>query len=297
LDRSEILPDSTVGSALAWAREKLAQAAIESPQLTAELLLRHVLGWDRARVLTYPETAVTAGRFTELAGLVTRRCAGEPLQYITGKQEFFGLPFRVTPDVLIPRPETEILVEKAIELSPSVDPVHVADVGTGSGCIAVAIAYFVPHARVEAIDLSQNALAVARENAAANRVLSRIFFLRGNLLDFIRSRPRFHMILANPPYISRAEIDTLDPVVGDHEPRMALFGGESGLDLCARIMESAAALLLPGGFLLMEIGAGQAEAVSGLVLKNGLRLDSIIDDLRGIPRCVVAQKTMERTDG
>jgi release factor glutamine methyltransferase len=297
LDRPEILPDATVGSALAWAREKLAQASAESPQLTAELLLRHVLGWDRARVLTHPESALTEVCSAELAVLVARRCAGEPLQYITGKQEFFGLPFRVTPDVLIPRPETEILVEKAIELAPPAGPLAVADVGTGSGCIAVAFAHFVPHARVAAIDLSQDALAVARENAAANLVLPRVTFLRGNLLDFIRPGPRFHMILSNPPYIPGGEVDALDPIVREHEPRLALFGGESGLDLCSRILQAAAALLLPSGVLLMEIGAGQAKAVSGLVYKNGLRLDSIIEDLRGIPRCVVARKTMEGADG
>jgi release factor glutamine methyltransferase len=293
----EFLPDATVGSALAWARARFARASIESPQRTAEILLGHILAWDRVRILAHPEVLLPAPSLAELTVLVARRCAGEPLQYITGSQEFFGLPFRVTPHVLIPRPETEVLVEKAIEVAPRRGEVRAADVGTGSGCIAVAFARFVPHARVAAIDISGAALAVARENALKNDVLPRITFVRGDLLEMFRPRPCFHIILSNPPYIPGSEIAALDPVVRDHEPRQALFGGESGLDLYRLILKRAGDLLFQDGFLLMEIGAGQAEAVSALVLKNRFRVDSILEDLRGIPRCVVARKVSEGDNG
>jgi release factor glutamine methyltransferase len=239
--------------------------------------------------LTYPEAPVpdeTGGRFV---ALVRRRCAGEPLEYITGEQEFFGLSFLVNPAVLIPRPETEILVEKALALAhnSSVKSPRFADVGTGSGCIAISVARECPQSQMWAVDVSPAALAVARRNAVRHGVADRVHFACADMLECFRPRPDFDFILSNPPYVAGTEIPDLPPVVRDHEPRLALFGGESGLDACVRLAAQARRHLAPGGFLLMEIGAGQSEIVARILRGAGLAVEPPIADLRGIPRCII----------
>ncbi|HYK87571.1 MAG TPA: peptide chain release factor N(5)-glutamine methyltransferase [Acidobacteriota bacterium] len=282
----------TIGAARTWAIHVLEQAGVEPATLTADLLLAFVLGWDRVQVLTRAETQLqpeSHARFTEL---IARRSKGEPLQYLTGEQEFYGLKFRVTPEVLIPRPETEILVEKAIDLAGEVRgrPVRFVDVGTGSGCISVAVAQALPGSLSCAIDISMPALTIARENAQRHGVLGRIQFLCCDLLGGVASEPSFDMILSNPPYVADTEYNSLPVMVRDHEPHPALFAGRRGTDVQRRLIPQVGSRLHAGGYLLMEIGLGQPDTVTQLIRQGGLSLEGILDDLQGIPRCVVARK-------
>ncbi len=283
----------TVREARTWAIRTLEQAGVDSPALTADLLLGRVLEWSRVRVLSRPEAHLRADSLECFRSLIERRSKGEPLQYLTGEQEFFGLALRVTPEVLIPRPETEILVERAISLASGRREPRIVDVGTGSGCIAVAVAHEIPDATLCAVDISLSALCVARTNAVRHGVLDRIRFFACNLLEGIRRQPFFDFVLSNPPYVADSEYNTLPAVVRDHEPHPALFAGASGLAMHRRLVPQAAVHLVPGGYLLLEIGLGQADAVTGLIRQEGLSLESIHSDLQGIPRCVVARKMQE----
>jgi release factor glutamine methyltransferase len=281
-----------IQEAVAKAQRELAAVGVESARITAELLLAHVLNWERVRVLAHapdPIDAITYGRFREL---VQRRSEGEPLQYLTGKQEFCGYSFKVTPAVLIPRPETELLVESALRLAKNVGRERLAflDVGTGSGCIAISLALGYPQARGCAIDVSSEALAIARENAARHGVLDRIWYICGDFLECIARRPQFDFILSNPPYVAEADALSLPATVRDHEPRIALFGGESGMHAFLRIIPAAAECLLPGGYLLLEIGAGMSRMVADHVQKHPFAVVSILEDLQSIPRCLVARR-------
>jgi release factor glutamine methyltransferase len=281
----------TVGSARAWALEELKKAGVGSAALTADLLLGHVLGWERVRVLSRPESALSTRMREAFANLVRRRIRGEPLQYLTGRQEFYGLSFRVSPEVLIPRPETEVLVEHAVLLARRFHrrPVRFVDVGTGSGCMAVAFASQVPDAVGCAVDISPAALGVARENADSHAVSTRIRFLCCDLLEGFAPRPLFDFVLSNPPYVALTEYNSLPGEVREHEPHLALFSGFNGLDVCRKLISQAARRLLPGGFLLVEIGLGQVDEVTQLLSKEGLCAAEVLNDLQNIPRCVVAR--------
>jgi release factor glutamine methyltransferase len=281
-----------VGSALKWAVPELLRNRVESPRRTAELLLGHVLGWDRTRVLAHPESTLLSEIVYQFAALVRRRAEGEPLQYITGRQEFYGLPFKVTPAVLIPRPETEILVEQAIMLAKDigVPRIRFADVGTGSGCIGVSFAHEVPGAVGWAIDISVDALAVARENAARNGVQNRIAFLRGDFLEGFPPNPCFDLVLSNPPYVAVDDAAALPATVRDHEPPVALFSGGSGLDSYQRLIPQAATRIVAGGGLLLEVGAGMSGPVKSLAEQAGFSVQAIVEDLQGIPRCILARR-------
>jgi len=289
----------TIASVRTWASEELRRAEVDSPTLTADLLLGFVLGCDRVRILIHGEDCLSEQAWKQLRGLVFRRSNGEPLQYLTGEQEFFGLPFRVMPGVLIPRPETEILVEKALELMRREYPqaVRFADIGTGSGCIAVAVAHEAPSSFGWAVDLSAEALRIARDNAGRHRVEERLLFVRSSLLDCFPQTPCLDFILSNPPYVALDEYDSLPGEVRNHEPHDALFGGASGLDVYRRFIPEASSRLTDGGWLLLEIGAGQALQVGQLVEDAGLRLQMVLKDLQGIPRCVVARKMSRETYG
>ena len=217
---------------------------------------------------------------------LARRARHEPVQYIVGEQEFFGLKFRVTPDVLIPRPETEHLVEAALARTDRDASLRIADVGTGSGAIAVALAHALPRARVTALDISPAALAVAQENAESHGVAIAFGFLKSDLLEAVAGE-RFDMIVSNPPYV--AEGEELEPQVRDYEPGSALFAGPEGLDVYRRLIPQAQAALRPGGWLLLEIGHGQRDALAQLLA--GWGNVSFIADLQGIPRVACAQRT------
>ncbi len=281
-----------IRAALRWAQGELGVAKVGAARLTAEILLAHVLGWDRVRLLGHHDESPDPEAMSRFAALVRRRAAGEPLQYLTGIQEFFGLPYLVTPAVLIPRPETEILVEKALSISRGLtaEKLSFVDVGTGSGCIAVSFAHEERRAAGWAVDISLGALGVARENARRNNVLDRVGFVCGDLLDVFEPHRDFDFILSNPPYVAHRDAETLPVEVRDYEPRAALFSGESGMDAFARLIPQAAGRLANGGYMLLEVGAGMAETVSFLAAREGLSVESIEKDLQAIPRCVVARR-------
>jgi len=281
-----------VRNALSWAVAELVQAGVESPRLTAELLMASVLNWDRVRVIAHENDGLKEGAFPAFASLIRRRAGGEPLQYLTGEQEFFGLRMRITPAVLIPRPETEILVERAIGLAPprAGRRLRFVDVGTGSGCIAIAFAHAVPHAVGWGVDLSPDALVVAQRNANRHGVGGRVKFVCADFLESVVSRPCFDLILSNPPYVARKDAGRLSVSVRDHEPHLALYAGNSGMDAYSRLVPSASRRLLPGGRLLMEVGAGMSGEVSRLVREEGLILEGVEPDLQGIPRCLIARR-------
>ena len=272
---------------------ELREAGVREARFEAELLLRHALGWSREALfarLHEPAGAEAAGHYFQL---LERRRGRVPIQHILGTQEFYGLSFRVTPSVLIPRPETEGVVEEALaELSahPRSAP-RIADVGCGSGCIAIAVAHERPEATLLAIDASAAALAVARENAAAHGVESRVTFLHGDLLAPIQERGEtLDLVVSNPPYVLDADIEGLAPEVKEHEPRMALAGGLDGLSTITRLIDGLDSVLGPGGVLVMEIGQGQDREVAERILSAGLDLLRIVPDLSRIPRVVVARK-------
>ena len=275
---------NSIADALARGAAQL--GALQTARRDAELLLMHVIGCDRAYLLTRPEIELSPDQSAIYQAWIARRADNEPVQYIVGEQEFFGLKFRVTPEVLVPRPETEHLVEAALARVDHDAPVHIADVGTGSGAIAVAIAQALPKAQIIALDISPGALNVARENTKRNGVAARIRFLQSDLLAGV-SGERFDMIVSNPPYV--AEGEQLEAQVRDFEPSYALFAGPQGLDIYRRLIPQAHVALRPGGWLLMEIGHGQQEALTELL--GGWDGVSFVEDLQGIPRVVCARKS------
>jgi release factor glutamine methyltransferase len=257
---------------------------VAEPRRDAELLLMRCLARDRAWLLTHSDELLTPAQATQYEQWLSRRARHEPIQYITGEQEFYGLTFHVTPAVLIPRPETEHLVEAALARIPHDTPSRIADIGTGSGAIAIALANTLPQANVIALDLSPAALSIAQENAVKLGVADRIGFLVSDLLQAV-SEEHFDIIVSNPPYVPESEM--LEPQVRDYEPATALYAGANGLDIYERLIPQAHAVLKPGGWLLMEIGHGQRKALTAL-LKDWNEV-SFVDDLQGIPRVACAR--------
>lgn len=274
--------------AIRQAAERLQRCARGDTRLDAESLAMHVLARDRAYLYAYPELELSCHELSDYSALIERRASGEPLQYITGHQEFWGLDLRVTPSVLIPRPETEHTVEAALELLRSIQSPRVIDVGTGSGCIALALALELPQAEIEAVDISAEALEVARGNAERLGLAARVRFARSDLLDTHLSAGRaFDMVVSNPPYVGENEADKLQIEVREHEPHCALFGGREGLDIYRRLIPQASEVLKPGGWLVMEIGYSQEHGIREL-LGNWKELKTI-PDLQGIPRVLIAR--------
>jgi release factor glutamine methyltransferase len=259
----------------------------ERARRDAELLLMHTLERSRAWLVAHAEEELPGSQEAAYTALISLRRKGEPIQYITGEAEFYGLPFRVTRDVLIPRPETEHLVEKALELAGRFVSPRIVDVGTGSGAIAVALAHKLPHALIAAIDISSRALAIAEENAKRNGVAVR--FLPGDLLAPV-AEERFEIIVSNPPYVPTADRDTLSVEVREYEPALALFAGGDGLDVYRRLIPAASDALTPGGFVALEIGYGQSAAVEALLAGSGFERIEFVPDLQGIPRVACAQR-------
>jgi release factor glutamine methyltransferase len=280
----------TFAEAIADARRRLESAGIDSNEaaLDARLLAQHVLGWDAARLLTRETEDVPADFCDSFTALVARRQAREPLAYVIGRKEFWGLAFVVTPKVLVPRPETELLVESALQLFPDRDGrFSAADAGTGSGCIAVALAKERPRAVILATDISPGALAVARLNAGRQGVSHRIEFLQTDLLE--GAPDPFDLIVSNPPYVPSVDGPSLQAEVRDYEPAVALFAGDDGLAAIRRVLAESVLRLNPHGWLVFEFGFGQEPAIVQLVgATPGLRLHEIRKDLQGIPRAAIA---------
>ena len=329
-----------VRSALKKGLAQLREARVPSFTLAAELLLLHVLGRDRTWLYAHPEERLSSTDADRFFALLARRAAGEPTQHLTGNQEFWGLEFEVTPDVLIPRPETEHLIEVALDRlalrelragrqqTLSGEGLQIADIGTGSGCIAIALAKELPGAAIYATDISRAALAVAQRNATRHSVSDRLHFLESSLLYDLRGRSlenaerldvgaqhaaplfgkasdpmqhqsgitehgsrSFDLIASNPPYIGRREAEALMREVRDHEPELALYGGEEGYELYADLIAQSAAYLKSGGLLVLELGHNTLPAVQPLLDAPTWTNVAVTNDLAGIPRVIAAERS------
>lgn len=287
--------DPALSTLLANAQAALAEGPHpERARPDAELLLLHVFARrdaakNRAWLLAHLDATAQPDDTAEFHTLIERRRAGEPIQYIVGEAEFYGLPFWVTRDVLIPRPETEHLAEKALQLAARFSEPRIIDIGAGSGAIAVALAAHSPHASITAADISVTAVALARRNAERNGVADRIRFLAGDLLAGVPGE-RFELVVSNPPYVSENDRTTLAVEVREYEPSQALFAGGDGLAVYRRLIPAAWTALVPGGFLVLEIGHGQQAAVGALLETSGFREIEFTADLQGIPRVTAAQR-------
>jgi release factor glutamine methyltransferase len=287
----------TVIEILNWSTNCLKDHQIENPRLNAELLLSHSLSLNREELYVRLHSLIREEEMDTLENLIKRRILGEPLQYILGCQEFWSIDFKVDPRVLIPRPETELLVEQSLSIlseTPFQRPPFVLEIGTGSGAVAISLAKEVREIFVMATDISRDALMLARENAKSSGVLHRIQFVHGNLFDpfrLLREREPFDLILSNPPYITCSEIEGLAREVRDYEPIIALNGGEDGLTFYRNIISQAPFYLKKGGWLLLEVGQTQGEKVSELIQKRGDFLTpQRLQDLSGIERVVKTQR-------
>ena len=263
----------------------------ERAQQDAELLLRHLLKTSRTWMLANLNTELFGTTWESYYELLQRRYRGEPIQYITGETEFYGLPFTVAQGVLIPRPETEHLVEKVLQLAAEFpqNGMQIADIGTGSGAIAVALAHSLPEARVFATDLSPEALAIAKNNAQRNQVAERITFLEDDLLTPLAGE-QFQIIASNPPYVPLGDRDSLSVEVREFEPHSALFAGDDGLEIYRRLIPGARDLLVSGGWLVLEIGYGQQAAIASLLESAGYREIGFVPDYQGIARVACGRK-------
>lgn len=283
--------DWTIGRLLAWTADFLKKRGSESPRLDAEVMLAHVLDYERVQLYTHYEEIVGESARGKYRDFVRRRAEGAPVAYLVGRKEFYSLRFDVSPAVLIPRPETEFLVMEFLAAVKGLESPSAVDVGTGSGCVAVSSAKHCLGARFVAIDVSAEALDVARRNAERHEVADRIEFLQGDLLGPVADRGPFDVIVSNPPYIPSAVVDELDPGVRDFEPRLALDGGADGLAVIARLVDQAAPLLKPGGRLMMEIGYDQDEAVRRLIgERSEYEVLPTICDMQKYPRVIRAER-------
>ncbi len=282
----------SIAQALVDAAQILRKAEIPDERREAASLLGHVLGRDRTYILTRAEQPLSPIHIRQLRDAVLRRAAGEPFQYIAGHQEFYSLDFTVSPAVLIPRPETELLVEKGLELiKQDSRPPVICDVGTGSGCIAIALLYETPKARAVGLDISEAALAIARHNATQHQMGARLDLrLSDGFAALDVQHDQFTLIVSNPPYIAAHVIAGLQREVREHEPHTALTPGPDGLAMVRRLLHEAPPFLLPGGYLLIEIGFDQEVATRAAVNPQTWQLIDIYRDLQGHPRIVVVRK-------
>jgi len=285
-------PKWTIGSILTWTKQYFADKGVASPRLDAEVLLSHILGRDRMYLYVNFDQPLEVGELAAFREAVKKRAQRVPVAYITGRKEFFGLTFAVSPAVLIPRPDTEVLVEAALRRLQGRDNLLLADVGTGSGAIIVSLLHKLPAARGVGTDISSDALAVAADNAARLGVADRAEFYRGDLFVPLTGRV-FDAIVSNPPYIAAKDLAGLDPELG-YEPRAALAGGADGLYFYRRLVSGAAAILKPDGFLAVEVGAGQAGPVAALAVPaRGLTAAEGIKDYAGGERVVVLERRQQ----
>jgi release factor glutamine methyltransferase len=300
----------TFRAALKHGIAQLRAAHVASDTLATELLLLHATGRERTFLYSHPDEELSSGEIAAYQFLLDRRASGIPVQHLTGKQEFWGLSFEVTPDVLIPRPETEHLIEVALDRlalrelragRPSKNDgagLLIADVGTGSGCIAIALAKELPQAQFVAIDVSVAALAIAQRNAARHSSSDRIAFVESNLFERLPRLPLathdssflFDLIVSNPPYVGRREAPSLEREVRDHEPELALYGGEEGYEFYAGLITQSAAHLGHGGLLVLELGHNSLPTVRPLLDAPLWKNVSVTDDLAGIPRVIAAER-------
>jgi release factor glutamine methyltransferase len=282
----------SISEAILEATKTLRGAGLPEPRREASSLLGNVLAKTPTFLITHAEVLLTATELAAFRQEVDRRAGGEPLQYITGRQEFFGLDFEVTHDALIPRPETELLVETALGLMDDTGASQfICDVGTGTGCVPISLLHIRPQARALAIDISPAAVSLASRNATRNEVDKRISLVVADCFTAFQERPFFDLIVSNPPYIADRDWAGLQREVREHEPRLALTSGSEGLNMIRRLILEAAAFLRVGGHLLIEIGYDQRDAVEQLIDPRIWNLVAIHNDLQGIPRTVVLRKS------
>lgn len=279
---------ASIAESLGRAEAILASSGIAEPRREAISLLIASIRRDKAFVYAHPEYDLTSDELVAFDSSLSRRANREPLQYIVGVQEFYGLEFEVTPDVLIPRPETELLVERALTILQVSPTISFCEVGIGSGCISISILYHATQAPGTGVDVSSEAIQVAERNAAMHAVTDRLTVIKSNVFDALGD-VRFGLIVTNPPYIPLSQMSSLQPEVRDFEPRSALTDEGDGLSIIRRIVVGAADRLTPGGFLLMEIGFDQSEEVASLFESGVWRTPELIPDLQGIRRVVSAQ--------
>jgi release factor glutamine methyltransferase len=279
-----------IKQALASAVEQFEATDVGSPRMNAETLLMFVLGVNRAYLYAHPERELTSEEQARYDEMVMQRSSGVPSQYITGHQEFWGLDFVVSPAVLIPRPETEHLVETVLGFAREVERPKIVDVGTGSGCIALALAHELKGGGFYAVDLSAEALEIARANAARLQLDGRVKFLQSNVLEGLAGVHDFDFVVSNPPYVGKNEADKVQRSVFDFEPRMAVFSGESGQDVIRPLIAQAHTVLKPGGWLAMEIGYSMRDMVLELLAPTMWDDVRVVPDLQGIPRVIAARK-------
>jgi len=281
----------SIREALQKASERLSWAGVPEARKEARSLLAHVLEVDWAVLITDPEKAVADASLSHFQELVSRRMTGEPAQYITGTQDFYGRLFEVNPDVLIPRPETEGLIETAVSLVSSANsPFWICDVGTGSGCIVITLLCEQGFAQAIGVDISEAALEVAKRNAKAHNVATRVSFIKSDCFDALTGDVTFDLIVSNPPYVSAKVLQGLQREVREHEPRVALTPGDDGLSIIRRLINEAPPVLKPGGHLVIEIGFDQSEKIAGLLDPEVWELLRIAPDLQQIPRIVVLKR-------
>ena len=286
---------TTITQALAEGSRRLERAGVDEARRTAGVLLAHRLNVDRTHLLTHPEQPMSEEDYESYLRMIERRAAGEPLQYVTGHQEFYKLDFLVTPAVLIPRPETEFLVERVLALvgdARLASPL-IVDAGTGSGCIAVTLAVELPAARVIATDISGAALAVARQNAERHGVSSRVAFYEGDLLAPLAAfgvENQVDVLASNPPYVAVGQPGLVQREVRDYEPHAALFGGDDGLIFYRRLLAEGYDVVRPGGHLVCEIGYSQLDAITAMVAASRWQLADVTHDLQGIPRTLTMRR-------
>jgi release factor glutamine methyltransferase len=279
----------SIAEAILQGSNKLRKAGVPEARREAGSLLAFVLDKDRTFILSHGDDLISDEQLGIFKEMLDSRSRGEPAQYITGRQEFYGLEFEVTPDVLIPRPETELLVEAALELVPRDTAILICDVGTGSGCIAITLLTQLSLARAVALDVSPAALEVGKRNAARHEVTDRIEFVLSDCFASL-GRRHFDLIVSNPPYVAERAVATLQREVRDFEPRVALTAGADGLDVIRRLVAGATEFLKSGGYLLFEIGFDQHAAVAELIDSELWELLDIHQDLQGIPRTVALKK-------
>ena len=279
----------TVLKLIEWTKGYLDKKGVAAARLDGELLLAHILATDRTHLYMNFDQPLTEQELTDFKALLQRRAEHEPLQYITGEQEFWSMPFRVNPSVLIPRPETELLVEEGVKALcrdfPD-EPLKILDIGTGSGALAAALASELEGAAVRGVDISKDAITMARENIERNGLSSKVDILEGDLFGPVAGA-KFHLIVSNPPYIPKGDLATLQPEVKDFEPISALDGGEDGLDYYRQIIPAAPGFLVPGGWLMFEHGAGQSLDIVRLFEKTGCFEEiTSVNDYAGLDRLV-----------
>jgi release factor glutamine methyltransferase len=289
--------DWTIRALMDWTENHFQKKGLEAPRLEAQLLLAHALNCRRVELYTRWDEVVSDGPRGQFRELVKRRLDGCPAMYLIGRREFYALEFEVSPAVLIPRPETEVLVTEALKRVKDNPEPRILDIGTGSGCIAVALAFQNKSATITATDISSEALDVARRNASKHTVVERIRFLRGDLFEVVPKDECFDVIVSNPPYVAQPEWEQLPVHIREHEPKLALLAGSDGFAVYDRLIPAAVEYLKPGGQLLLEIGATQDDGVRQRLEASGkYEVGSTIRDHAGLPRVVTARRFFGASD-